>query len=323
MRHRETHRLHARDHRGRRCRAAGGDLHRLGECPARCLGRVDQHAQHHRRAAHMRHAILGDRGEDRRRLHAAETDMRAAGQRHRPGVGPAVAMEHRQRPEIDTARRQPERERIAAGIQIGAAVMQHDALRVAGRARRVVQRDRLPLIVRQPHRKVRVGGGDEWFVLAVDIDHQWPMPALRQRARHDRPEFAIDQHDLGFRMLQDERNRCRIQPDVDRAQHRAEHRHGIMRLQHLRNVGGHDRHGFTLADAGTRKCRCQPTRTLQELRIGVASLAMDHRDARSVHARRAYQERHRRQRHIIRRSAIEILFVDGHDAVLAQVIPFT
>ena len=194
--------------------------------------------------------MLGNRGEDRRRLHAAQTDMRAAGQRHRPGVGPAVAMEHRQRPQIDAARRQAERERIAAGIQIGAAVVQHDALRVAGRARRVVQRDRLPFIVRQPHRKVRVAGGDEWFVLAVDIDHQRPMPALRQRARHHRREFAIDQHDLGFRMLQDERDRCRIQPDVDRAQHRAEHRHGIMRLQHLRNVGGHDRHGIALADAG-------------------------------------------------------------------------
>ena len=249
--------------------------------------------------------------------------MRAAGQRHRPGVGPAIAMEHRQRPEKDTARRQPESESIPAGIQIGAAVVQHDALRIPGRARRVVQRDRLPLVVRRPNRKVRVGGGDELFVLTVDIDHQWPMPALRQRARHDRPEFAVDQHDPGFRMLQDERDRCRIQPDVDRAQHCAEHRHGIMRLQHLRNVGGHDRHGFTLADAGTRKCRCQPTSTLQELRVGVASLAMDHRDAWPVRARRAYQKRHRRQRHIIRRSAIEILFVDGHDAVLAQVIRLT
>jgi hypothetical protein len=54
-------------------------------------------------------------------------------------------------------------------------------------------------------------------------------------------------------MLQNKANRRRIQPDVDRAQHRAKHRHGVMCLQHFRDVGGHDRHGVALADPGIRQ----------------------------------------------------------------------
>jgi len=33
---------------------------------------MDRHVQDHRRAAQMGHPVLGDRGEDRRRLDAAE-----------------------------------------------------------------------------------------------------------------------------------------------------------------------------------------------------------------------------------------------------------
>ena len=61
---------------------------------------LDQHAEHGRRAAHMRHAMLADGVEDFRRLHFPQANMRAADCSHAPGKAPAVDVEHRQRPEI-------------------------------------------------------------------------------------------------------------------------------------------------------------------------------------------------------------------------------
>ena len=42
-----------------------------------------------------------DQREDHRRVDLAQADMGAADGGDRPGVGPAVAVEHRQRPQID------------------------------------------------------------------------------------------------------------------------------------------------------------------------------------------------------------------------------
>src|SRR3546814_10477309 len=80
------------------------------------------------------------------RIDAAQADVGASGRSQRPGVGPAVAVEHRQGPGIDRIAAESKGQHVADGIQIGAAVMVDDALGVAGGARGVEQRDRPPFV---------------------------------------------------------------------------------------------------------------------------------------------------------------------------------
>ena len=55
----------------------------------------------------MRDTMFSNQRENARRFHAAQADMRTALQRDSPGIGPAIAMKHRQRPKIDALRIQP------------------------------------------------------------------------------------------------------------------------------------------------------------------------------------------------------------------------
>jgi hypothetical protein len=57
-------------------------------------------------------------------------------------------VEHRQRPQVHRVVRHAPDEDIADAVQIGAAVVIDHALRIAGGARGVVERDRLPLVLR-------------------------------------------------------------------------------------------------------------------------------------------------------------------------------
>ncbi len=78
----------------------------------------------------------------------ATTDMR-------PREAPAVAVEHRQRPQIDRVLGHGAGQHVALGHQVGAAVVVDDALGIAGRAGGVVERDRVPFVV--GHRPGEVG----------------------------------------------------------------------------------------------------------------------------------------------------------------------
>ena len=73
--------------------------------------------------------------------------MLAAHRRHRPGERPAVAVEHRQRPQVGGAGVEPCLGDHAQRVQVGAAVGVHDALRPAGGAARVVDREQGVLVV--------------------------------------------------------------------------------------------------------------------------------------------------------------------------------
>ena len=72
--------------------------------------------------------------------------MSAASNRDRPRKAPAIAVEHRQRPQIDGMLGHAAGQHIALAQEIGAAVMVDDALGIAGGPGRVEQTDRLPLI---------------------------------------------------------------------------------------------------------------------------------------------------------------------------------
>ena len=122
------------------------------------LGRrgVQQRRHHDRRAAKVRHFVIGDGVEDRRGTHRAEADMRAGNDRQGPGEAPAVAVKHRQRPQIDRMLAHAAGDDVAEREQISAAVMIHHAFRIAGGARGVVERDRVPLVAGHLPGEIRI-----------------------------------------------------------------------------------------------------------------------------------------------------------------------
>src|SRR4029077_5659617 len=113
--------------------------HRDGaaEIAALLRWRVQQQISDDRRAAEMGNALALDRREDRAGLDAPETHMSAGERGDGPRKEPAIAMEHRQGPEIDRVPRQAPHHEIADRVEISAAVMIDDAFGIAGGARGV------------------------------------------------------------------------------------------------------------------------------------------------------------------------------------------
>ena len=208
----------------------------------------------------MRHPVRGDRVEDRCRFDAAQTDMRAGDRGDAPGIGPAVAVEHRQGPEIDRMPVEPERDRVAERVQIGAAMVKHDAFRVAGRARGVVQRDRAPFVLgRRPCRRRGRPPRENPRIRRRPTSAPPSAPAIStsgrslavfaQRLGRQRGEFAVGDQQLRPAMLEDERDRARVEPVIQRVQDRAGHRHGVMRFKQRRHVRRQHRHRVAAPDA--------------------------------------------------------------------------
>ena len=115
----------------------------------------------------------------------AQADMRAGDHRDRPGEAPAVAVEHRQRPEIDRMLAHAAGDDVADREQVGAAVVIDHALGIAGGAGGVVERDRVPLVARHLPGEVGIAVLDEILVFdradalaragifrVVEVDHE-------------------------------------------------------------------------------------------------------------------------------------------------------
>ena len=337
MGHIETHLRHAFDHCGRRRRAGH---HRL-DLPVDALAQGsrcgDQRGMHDRCATVMRHMVLTHQAEDQRRINPTQTDIGAGHGRERPRETPAIAVKHRQCPEIDRMARQVPGEHIADRVQIGAAVMDHHTLGVAGGARGVVQADRIPFIFRQPpdmgrvaaRNQVLVGNVTEAHARAavfrvIDIDQHRQAFAGRLHqpdgGPHHLGELAIDNQHLAVGMLEHEGHRGCVEPGIDAVKHRARHRHAVMRFDHRRGVGQHDRHRVAFANLHGRQARGQPHRTFAQLHPGPAQRPMHDRAAIGIDISRPADERQGRQRHMVGGVAIESLTIGigmgGHGRLL-------
>ena len=239
----------------------------------------------------------------------ADVAQAHAGARHRrqgPGEGPAVAMEHRQCPQIDRMLRHGPGHGVADGADIGAAMRIDDALRIARRAAGVVQRDGVPLVVRLPPLVGRITARDKVVVgrLAqqragavilriVDIDHSYRAADLLQRAFHDRGVFPVGDEDLRFAVVQDEGDCRGVQPGVQRVEYGAGQGNAEMAFEHLRDVRQHRRHRVALADAALRQRRAQPARPRPCFGPGIAPRAVDHGRTIGKDRRRPFQQRDR------------------------------
>ena len=171
-------------------------------------------------------------GSTRRR----QTCVRADGG-HRPRVRPAAAMEHRQRPQVHAVRRQSEGERVAQRVEVSAAMVIDDALRVAGGARRVEQRDRIPLVARAGPGERRIAFGQQVLVAhgaellaggafrIVDVDDERAAGrAARARPSSTGAYSASVMSDARAAVLEAERDRRGVEPHVERVEHGAERR---------------------------------------------------------------------------------------------------
>ena len=116
---------------------------------------------------------------------------------------------------------------IGHGVRVSAAMRVNDALRIAGRTRRVVERDRIPFVGRQIPRVIGIALREKNFIVEradpfpravvhriVNVDDQQLAIDRGQRRLDRRREFAIGDQDLRFPMIQLKCDRRRIEPRV-------------------------------------------------------------------------------------------------------------
>ena len=129
-------------------------------------------------------------------------------------------------------------------------------------ARGVIQRDGLGLVVGQCPLEDRIAARDERFVFdlaqaltgsgverIVNVDDEDLLFQFRERRADDTGIHAIGDENLGAAMLEDVGDRLGVQARVDRIQHRTEHWHTKMCVEHRRHVRQHHRHHIALAHA--------------------------------------------------------------------------
>jgi len=229
---------HAFQRRLRRRRGGGHDVDRMVEFPAFRVGGVDDEVQHDGGAAEMRHPMIGNGVVDIGHIHAPQADVDAGDGGDRPGEAPAVAMEHRQRPQINRMVGHVPADDVADGVQIGAAVMIDHALGVAGGARREVERDGLPFVVGKMPVEVRVAFLQQRLIVlfaqplaadvfvglrVVDVDDNDIAPQVGQRLFDGFRELGVGNQHLGFAVVQDKGDGLGIEPVIERVQHGARH----------------------------------------------------------------------------------------------------
>ena len=257
----EAEAAHAFEHGGGRGGAGGHDADGLGE--GLDAGVVEDHAEDDGGAAHVGDAVIGDGGQDVGGVDPAEADVGAGHGGDGPGEAPAVAVKHRQGPEIDGVLGHAPGHGVAAGVQVGAAVVVDDALGVAGGAGGVVEGDGVPLVGREGGGEGRVAGGEEGFVgdgadgrvgggeRVVDVDDEGGgVLELGEGFAHHGGVFGVDEDGAGFGVAEDVGDRGGVEPCVEGVEDGAEHGDGEVGFDHGGGVGSHDGHGVAAGDAG-------------------------------------------------------------------------
>ena len=185
--------------------------------------------------------MVGNHVIDRFGTDPAQADMGARLNRDTPRKAPAVAVEQRQRPQVD---------RVPPHFAVNHHVQRHqrrtpmvanDPLWVAGGARGIVQRNRIPFVTRG--RRCIVGrprgqqcgiihrsdqrslgiGGIVGIGRVVIVDHDGPRWRCHQRQRFGGQirKLAVDDQHLGFGVVQLKGDGACVQTVVQRMQNRA------------------------------------------------------------------------------------------------------
>ena len=160
--HREAHLLQPRQQGGRRRRAAGVHVHLVVQGPGG--GILGDHGQHGRRGAEVGDPLGAQQAPDLGGVDGPQADVGAARRGDGPGEAPAVAVEHRQRPQVPGAGTEAGVVRHRGGLQVRAPVVVHHALGPPGRPARVVDGQELALVDRGRNPAGRFGGREPGLV---------------------------------------------------------------------------------------------------------------------------------------------------------------
>ena len=189
--------------------------------------------------------------------------------------------------------------RVAHGVQPGAAMVVDDALRVAGGARGVVQRDGLPFVGRPERREILVAFVEQRLVVELAQPLLGPScsGSTMSMTSGGRSSCASASRITGANSVsvssalaspcsQDEGDGGGVEPGVQRVEDGAGHRHAVMRLQHRRRVGRHHRHRIAGRDAARRSAEASRRQRARSSAIGPAQVGRARRPCARDRCRR-------------------------------------
>ena len=213
--------------------------------------------------------------------------MGAAHRRHRPGEAPAIAVEHGERPEIARLEVHARLDQLADGVHVRAAGAVHHAFRAARRARGVVDRDRL-LLVLEPARDGRRRALGEKILVRIArrarVVHAHDADTGEVERLDELGELGIDEEEARARVAEDIADLVRAEPRIDRHQDAARPGHAVVRLEHRGDVRAQEGDAVVLGEPGGAQGGGEPVHPLLELPVRVAPGAVDHRDLVGKHA---------------------------------------
>ena len=216
--------------------------------------------------------------------------MGGASRGRRPGEAPAIAVEHGQRPQVDAVGGEPGVERGCERLQVGAAVVVHDALGPAGRAAGVADGQQPALVLAGDGG--RAGRGQECLVfIRRAAGDDGPGPGRRRDVGGHVGQLGGGDKDLGAAVAEDVRQLIARQPDVERNEHRPGQRHAVVQLQH--DVAVHAQRGDPAArrHAEPQQGAREAVRAVRELGVGEAPFPVDDRGPVPEDPRRPVQVR--------------------------------
>ena len=111
-----------------------------------------------------------------------------------------------------------------------------------------------------------------------------------------------------------------VEARVHSVQNGTGHRHTVVRFDHRRRIGEHDRYGIALTDPALRKRGCQPPRALVKPTVRRALAPMDHRDMVGMDHGGPFEQCQGRQRLMIGRRLVEIAIVLGGHGVRRELV---
>ena len=217
----------------------------------------------------------------------AHRHMSSADRGYRPREAPAVAVEHRQRPQVHRLGRHPGGDHLAERVEIRAAICVLDTLWLARGARGVVDRDRL-LLVLEPALRLRVGARNPGtarthLVAATVSPHRITVtPDELQRGEH-RLELGVEQQEARTAVSEDVPDLGARKPVVDRDEDPAGRRDTEMGLEHRRRVEQQRRHSISLAQPRRPERIGESPRSLGELAVGVSAIPIHHCELPGIH----------------------------------------
>ena len=198
----------------------------------------------------MRYILRLEELPDARRFYLPQAHVRAGYRRHRPRVGPAVAVEHRQRPQVVGVVVHPDLDDVAQSTQVRTPVRVHYTLRLPRRAGRIVDRDGFLFIFQHTLDRIRRAPGKVILVrvsVLAGIVHAHDLDAFH--VGKQMLQLGVGKDHLRPRVLDDVGDLILAQAGVDRHQHVARSRHPEVRLQHRWDIRAEKRNPISLLES--------------------------------------------------------------------------